>query len=105
VDNLLRNAGTMMETFRDAAQAGLTTDDWTVFVTPEGGLQMIAGYEGSLESLTWSRGARTAWRATRRGSCIAVEAQGPSGRCLLEERLPGEQARSLLSDMRLYLTD
>jgi hypothetical protein len=36
----------------DAGRNGLEPTDWTIFFGPEGGLEMIAGTETPLDSLT-----------------------------------------------------
>ena len=56
VNGLLNNARTILDTAVDAERAGAEPTDWTIFVGPDGGLEMIAGLDNSLESLTWSRG-------------------------------------------------
>ena len=70
---LLENAKRLLETATDSVESGLGGGDWTVFIGPEGGLQMIAGaaagfgWQARLVSsgVCWSRGQPTA----RRGGC------------------------------------
>ncbi|MBI5086645.1 MAG: hypothetical protein HZB13_18870 [Acidobacteria bacterium] len=102
MDGLLEDAQGLLETATDAVQAGVGTGDWAVFIGPEGGVQMIAGSESSLESLAWSRGARSAWRVSRQGARVRVEGAKGDRRCMLESAARDGVVRRLLGDVRLY---
>lgn len=77
-----------MEAMRQALLSGPATDEWTVYRGPEGELNLIAGECGTLESLTWTRGARAAWRVRHERSRIVLEAREGLRRFRLEETLP-----------------
>ena len=62
VQSLIENARRILDTAVEAKQSGQNASDWTFFVGPEGGLEIIAGAETPLDSLTWSRGASMAWQ-------------------------------------------
>jgi len=102
VHSLIENARRILDTAIEAGQSGLDASDWTIFVGPEGGLEMIAGAETPLDSLTWSRGARMAWQLRHNGDAIRVEGRSPLERCRLETESPSRAARMLLGSGRLY---
>lgn len=95
-----------MDTAADAERAGLNfgmeLSDWTIFFGPEGGLEMIAGVENSLDSLAWSRGARMAWQVRHLGGCVRVEGLAASERCQLELETPRQAAWMLLGGAGMY---
>jgi len=102
VQALIENAQRILDTAVEARHNGLDSSDWTIFVGPEGGLEMIAGAEAPLDSLTWSRGARMAWQLRHAGGGIRVEGRSPFERCRLETETPSHAARMLLGSERLY---
>ncbi len=100
--SLLHNAKTLLETAAGSVEAGLEAGEWTFFVGPEGGLQMIAGAEHALASLTSDRGATAAWRVSRERGRVRVEGLSGSDRCMLESRPSNGAMRRVVSDLRLY---
>jgi hypothetical protein len=106
VSGLIENARKIMDTAADAERLGLTSgiapSDWTIFIGPEGGLEMIAGVESSLDSLTWSRGARMAWQVRHLGGGVRVEGLAASERCKLEFESPRQAAWMLLGGSGMY---
>ena len=102
VQSLIENARRILDTAVEAEQSGQGTADWTFFVGPEGGLEIIAGAETPLDSLTWSRGARMAWQLRHAGDGICVEGRSPFERCRLETDAPARAARILLGSGPLY---
>ncbi len=102
VDALLNNARKLLATATDSVECGLGSGDWTVFIGPEGGLQMIAGAEAGLASLEWSHGARSAWQVRRCGDRVRVEGRSGRERCLLEAPAGDGAARRLCNNTRMY---
>ncbi|MBI5280480.1 MAG: hypothetical protein HY858_02270 [Candidatus Solibacter usitatus] len=102
MDGLIESARGLLEAATDSVEAGLGTGDWTIFVGPEGGMQMIAGGEGPPEHLHWSHGARSAWRVSRQGAKVRVEGSSGKQRCMLESAARDGVVRRLLDDVRLY---
>lgn len=102
VDTLLSNAQKLLETATDAVECGLGGGDWTVFIGPQGGLQMIAGSSIKLDALEWSHGATASWQVSRSGGRVRVEGQSRQERCLLESRANDGVTRRLLNDWRMY---
>lgn len=100
--SLLQNAKELLETAAKSVEAGLDTGDWTVFIGPEGGLQLIAGSEHALDSLTADRGASAAWRISRQTGSVRVEGLAGTDHCVLESRPKTATLRRLVSDVRLY---
>ena len=99
---LIENAQRILDTAVEAQHSGLDSSDWTIFVGPEGGLEMIAGSETSLDSLTWSRGARMAWQLRHGRDGIRVEGRSTIQRCRLETEPPARAARLLLGAGHMY---
>lgn len=99
VNALLGNAAKLLETASSCSSADPSPNDWTIFIGPEGGLQMVAGAVQSLESLSWTCGARTAWQVSHRASSVRVEGWHAGQRCILESPKP---AARLVADLRLY---
>jgi hypothetical protein len=99
---MMDNAARLLESAANVAEAGMGGGDWTVFIGPEGGVQMVAGAAESLESLVWSRGARAAWQIVNRGGSVRVEGWEAGQRCMLEAPKAGRRAERLLGDLRLY---
>jgi hypothetical protein len=92
----------MLETACAADRAGQPVSDWTVFVTHQGGLQLVAGAEEPLVALRAARGARIAWRVRRERGLLCVEGEGEGARCRLETAAAGRAAARLLSSTRMY---
>jgi hypothetical protein len=84
VSGLIENARKIMDTASDADDAGMGSADWTIFFGPEGGLEMIAGSDAPLDSLTWSRGARMAWQVRHLDGGVRVEGLAAGQRCRME---------------------
>lgn len=91
-----------MDAMQSGAHAGMAVDDWVVFIGPEGGYQMIAGYEGSLDALAWDRGARQAWRVTRRDGGLLVEGREGGRRCEIRTPRPRPSVKQLLAQCAVY---
>ena len=102
MQSLLENARRILDTAVAASHAGAETSDWTFFVGPEGGLELIAGSETPLDSLTWSRGARMAWQLRHSPDGIHVEGRAGPERCHLEADSPNHSARAVLGSGRFY---
>jgi hypothetical protein len=91
-----------MDTAVDSERMGIEPSDWTIFIGPEGGLEMIAGVEHPLDSLTWSRGARMAWQVSHLGGAVRVEGVAARERCRFELASPRQAARMLLGTAGMY---
>lgn len=102
VNSFSQNTETLMDVLEDAAAHGLSTETWTVFYAPEGGLRMIANDEGSLESLEWRHGASEAWRTSQAHGKLRVEALAGRQIHILEKPAPQSYFRSLVPDTPLY---
>jgi len=102
VSGLTENTHRIMDTAIDAERLGMDSSDWTIFIGPEGGLEMIAGLDNPLDSLTWSRGARMAWQVKHEGTGVRVEGRAAWERCRLERESPRQTARMLLGASGMY---
>lgn len=99
VNHLVDNAARLLETASTCSSTQPSPTDWTVFIGPEGGLQMVAGSVQSLAALAWTRGARSAWQVSHHPASVRVEGWHDGQRCLLETPKP---APRLVADLRLY---
>ena len=102
VSGLLDSARTILDTAADAERTGAEPTDWTIFFGPDGNLEMIAGLDNSLDSLTWSRGARMAWQVRHLNGGIQVEGRAARERCRLGADSPQLAAHMLLGTTGLY---
>ena len=91
-----------MDTAADAERIGVQPSDWTIFFGPDGGLEMIAGVDTPLDSLTWSRGARMAWQVRHKEGGVRVEGLAARERCRFELESPRHAARILLGTTGMY---
>jgi hypothetical protein len=102
VSRFLENAQKIFQAAEEAAQAGLQPSEMTIFIGPAGGIQMIAGSDWPLESLTWARGAQMAYRVSNQGHTVKVEGRAGGRTCLFEAETPNGAARHLLSNRAAY---
>ena len=103
MERLIERARELMAAAASGVETGLGAGEWTAYVGPEGGLEMIAGAGEPIESLRWSRGASAAWKVTRHGGGLRVEGFDGDRRCRLETPVPQRLMRRLLGDGRLYV--
>ena len=99
---LIENAQRILDTAVEARRNGLDSSDWTIFIGPEGGLEMIAGSDTPLDSLTWRRGARMSWQLRHGQDGIRVDGHSTVERCHLETEPPARAARLLLGSGCFY---
>ena len=74
----------------------------TVLIGRSGAISMVMDSDWSLESLERDRGAREAYRISRRGERLIVEGRAGERACLLATGKPNGAARLLLPDVRRY---
>jgi hypothetical protein len=82
VETLARVAERILDTARH------TPGDWTVVITREGQMQMIAASDWPLESLLTERGGAMAFRVTHGFGGITVDGRSWMDRCRLESLNP-----------------
>lgn len=81
---------------RQALASGGRTETWVAFETPEGGLTLLENFDGTLESLRWTRGAQRVWRVRRAGSRLIAEGISAQTCCRLEVPAPPTPTLRLL---------
>ena len=86
----------ILEAAEAAASKGLACAEWTVLVTGEGSIRMIADSDWPLDRLAGEHGARAAYRVSERGGSLRVEARSGCRSCTVESRTPRHVARLLL---------
>lgn len=92
-----------MQTFAQRAQQLLeaasaspgVAEEMTVLIGHDGSI-LCADSDWPLDSLARERGARAAYRVTRRGAVVRVEGREGMQTCVLESRGQAEAARELL---------
>lgn len=102
MSRFLENAQRIFQTAEEASLAGLQPSEMTIFIGPEGGIQMIAGSGWPLESLAWDRGAHMAYRVSQQNHTVTVVGRAGSRTCLFRTETPNGVARRLLSNQALY---
>ena len=102
MNSLMDNTARLLETASGCSDASLPASDWTLFIGPEGGIQMLAGADQSLESLAWTRGAQSAWQILNRETTVRVEGWQAGQRCILESPRSAGRAGRILGNLRLY---
>jgi hypothetical protein len=98
----LDNAAELLEAAEAASGAGEASSDWTIVVSREGGIRMLAGSDWSLESLQSFHGAQMVYRVRRGSDVIRVEGRAGSRTCLFEAGKPNGAARLLPADFPRY---
>ena len=101
VSSFLRHAE---EIFSAALQGGADDCQWDLLVNPDGAIRMVAGHEWGLEPLRIDHGAHEAFRVTRTGGRVRVEARSAVGSCCLESGRAAAAIRGLFSDFPQYQT-
>ena len=84
-----------MQAAEQATQAGNALADFTILISPEGGIHMIAGSDWPLIRCVY-HGARTAYRVSEHSSKVRVEGREGSRTCIFEAESPERAARILL---------
>jgi hypothetical protein len=92
------------EIFSTALAGGPGDCEWALLVSPEGGIHMLAANGWQLEPLRIDHGAREAFRVTRSGGRVRVEARSAGGSCFLESGAAPAAFRPVLSNFPQYLT-
>lgn len=96
METLARYAERILETARQTPGS-----DWTLLITYEGQMQMLAANDWPLESLLAERGALMAFRVTHRITVITVEGRSRADRCRLEAMRPFPTGARLAETPRL----
>ncbi len=104
MDAFLVDAERILETAAAAENAGRATkEDWTILVSPDGGVRLIAQSDWNLDALAAYHGAQAAYRILSGGGRVHVEGRSRGRRCLLESAPPGGFLREMLPDRPRYL--
>jgi len=100
VSPFLRHAEEIFTT----AQGGAEDCEWSLLVNRDGALRMVAGSDWGLDPLRLHHGAREAYRVTRVGGQVRVEARSASESCVLQSNVAKAALRPTLADFPQYLT-
>jgi hypothetical protein len=82
-----------------SASAGALTE-FTILISAEGSIEMLAGSDWPLERLLQERGARTVYRVSEQRGKVTLEGRCGRQSCRLEAVTPAETARRLLAASR-----
>jgi len=88
------------EAILDAAEAAAESSNpssFSILISPQGGIHMVADSDWPLASLEAHHGARTAYRVSQTGGYVTVEGRSGHQRCRLESEHPQAVARRLLA--------
>jgi hypothetical protein len=91
------------EIFQTAREGGREDCEWSILVGRDGGIHMLAACGWELEPLRLHHGAKAAYRVTRSGGGVRVEARSADEACLLQAK-PARPRRAALPDFPQYLT-
>ena len=91
------------EIFQTARQGGREDCELAILVGRDGGIHMLAGSGWELEPLRLHHGAKAAYRITRNGGGVRLEARSAGEACLLQAK-PARPWRAALPDFPQYLT-
>lgn len=91
------------EIFQTARQGGREDCELAILVGRDGGIHMLAGSGWELEPLRLHHGAKAAYRITRNGGGVRLEARSADEACLLQAK-PAQPWRATLPDFPQYLT-
>jgi len=86
----------ILEAAESAARRGVACSEWTLLITQDGTIRMIADSDWPLDSLAGEYGAQAAYRVTEDHSGLRVEARSGSRRCIIQSMTPRRAARLLL---------
>jgi len=100
VSSFLRNA---QEIFATASQGGDEECELAIVVGSEGEIQIICDSDWNLEALRAHHGAREAFRVSRNGRRVRLEARSGAHHCVLEHEKPRLQMRDTVIDFRCYM--
>ena len=93
----LEDAEAILNAAETATEATANPTNFTILISPEGGIHMLADSDSPLASLEAHHGARTLYRVSQASGRIAVEGRCGSHRCRVEAEHPQEVARRLLA--------
>jgi hypothetical protein len=96
VSGFLQDAEGILET----AQAAPGHTDFTILISPQGAIHMLADSDWPLESLARHHGARTLYRVSRNSASISVEGRSGNRTCRVEAESYQSVARRLLAGPR-----
>lgn len=95
VDAFLANAASIFEAAEVAAR-GSAAEDWTILLTPGGGMHMVASSDWALDALAAEHGAESAYRVAHSRRGVSVEGRSGGRTCRLQAEPAGRAARIVL---------
>lgn len=96
MSRFVENAVSLLDAAESALESGNTPSDFTILITSEGAIRMIAESDWPLDSLQAHHGARMVYRVSEKNAKVRVEGREGSRTCLFETPTPRDAARLLL---------
>ena len=96
VSRFLDDARAIFEAAEAASRSGEAVSDFTMLISREGAIQMLAASDWPLDRLLEERGARAAYRVGEVNGRVKVEARTARETCRLESETPQSVARRVL---------
>lgn len=96
VSRFLDDARAIFEAAESASQSGQAVSDFTMLISPDGAIQMLAASDWPLDRLLEDRGARAVYRVGEVNGRVKVEARTARETCRLEAESPQSVARRVL---------
>jgi hypothetical protein len=100
VSRFLDDARAIFEAAESASRSGQTVSDFTMLISGDGGIQMLAASDWPLDRLLEERGARAAYRVGEVNGRVQVEARTARQTCRLESETPRSVASRVLGYQR-----
>jgi hypothetical protein len=92
------------EIFRTAREGGPDDCEMSILVSRNGSNHILSGADWELEPLRIDRGARAAYRISRRDGGVRLEARSADESCLFEARPRARLMPAMAPDFPQYLT-
>lgn len=102
MSRFLDNATKLLEAAEAASGAGSPGTDWTIVMSREGGIRMLADSDWPLDSLQSVHGAEMVYRIRHGASGVRVEGRAGERTCLFAAAKPNGAARLLPADFPRY---
>lgn len=100
VSRFLDDARAIFEAAESASRSGQEVSDFTMLISGDGGIQMLAASDWPLDRLLEERGARAAYRVGEVNGRVRVEARSALQTCRLESETPQSVAGRVLGFAR-----
>ena len=102
MSRFVENAVNLLDAAENSQQSGHTPSDFTILISPEGAIRMIADSDWPLDSLQAYHGSKMVYRVTEKDAKVRVEGRAGTRTCFFETEKPERAARLLLNASPSY---